>query len=142
MQASKTICKFRLLNFTDEKSFNSFNKNLTGEIYRLFLTLARAVKKYNPLAKNRIEHKLERAIISYIDLKNCFTTSLNTVISQDGKATELQDLIPSKKWVSYEESKSVLFDEEDINNNEIKIKSKYNKRQVEQTENLQMAFGF
>ena len=130
-------------NFTSEKDFNIFNKNLTGEIYRLFLTLARAAKNYKPLAKNKIEKKLEKAIISYLDLKNCFTASLNTVISQDGKATELIDLIPAKKWTTYNESAGMFEEEEDETEEEIKIKAKYNKRQLAQaTGTLQMTFAF
>ncbi len=130
-------------NFTDEKSFNTFNKNLTGEIYRLFLTLARAARNYKPLSKTKIEHKLERAIISFLDLKNCYTSSLNTVVSQDGKHTELMDLIPAKSWKTYNESAG-MFDEEDAEEEIINIKPKYNKRQPAQaeTEGLQMAFVF
>ena len=136
--------QFLNFNFTDEKSFSTFNKNLTGEIYRLFLTLTRAAKGYNPLAKTKLEHKLEKAIISFIDLKNCYTSSLNTVVSQDGKLTELIDLIPSKKWTAYEESKSALFDENADEEDEIiNIKPKYNKRPAQaQAESLQMAFAF
>ena len=132
-------------NFTDEKSFNTFNKNLAGEIYRSFLTLAKAVRKYNPLAKNKIEHKLEKAIISFLDLKGVHTVSLNQPVNQDGKYTELMDLIPAKSWKTYNESAG-MFDDEDIDAEEeiINIKPKYNKRQPAQaeTENLQMAFGF
>ena len=144
VQKATNYPQFLNLQFKDEKDFNKFNHNLKGEIYRLFLTLVRAAKQYRPLEKNKIEHKLEKAIISYLDLKNCFTTSLNIVISQDGKATELIDLIPSRSWTVYKESEG-LFDEEEINNEEIKVKAKYNKREKaerRETENLQMAFGF
>ena len=130
-------------NFTDEKSFNTFNKNLAGEIYRSFLTLAKAVRKYNPLAKNKIEHKLEKAIISFLDLKGVHTVSLNQPVNQDGKYTELMDLIPAKSWKTYNESAG-MFDEEDAEE-EIKIKAKYNKREKakrREAENLQMAFAF
>ena len=128
-------------NFTSEKDFNIFNKNLTGEIYRLFLTLARAAKNYNPLAKNKIERKLEKAIISFLDLKGAYTVSLNTPINQDGKYTELIDLIPSRSWTVYKENGGMFDEDEDAE--EMKIKAKYNKRQLEQaTENLQTAFAF
>ena len=140
-QKSINYPQFLNIEFKDQKDFDRFNRNLKGEIYRLFLTLARAAKAYNPLNKNRIERKLERAIISFLDLRGASTVSLNTPINQDGKYTELIDLIPSKSWTTYEESKSGLFEDDEIE--EIKIKAKYQKRQQEQaTENLQTAFAF
>ena len=141
MQKATNYPQFLNIEFKDQKDFDRFNRNLKGEIYRLFLTLARAAKAYNPLNKNRIERKLERAIISFLDLRGASTVSLNTPINQDGKYTELIDLIPSKSWTTYEESKSGLFEDDEIE--EIKIKAKYQKRQQEQaTENLQTAFAF
>lgn len=141
-QKSVNYPEFLNFDFKNEADFNRFNKNLQGEIYRLFLTLVRAAKKYNPI-KTKIEKKLEKAIISYLDLKNCFTASLNTVISQDGKATELIDLIPAKEWTTYNESAGMFYEDEDDEIEEIKIKAKYQKRQPEQvTENLQTAFAF
>jgi hypothetical protein len=142
-QKATNYPQFLNLNFKTQKDFDIFNKNLIGEIYRQFLNIVRAAKKYNPIAKTKIEKKLEKAVISYLDLKNCFTGSLNAVVSVDGKKTELQDLIPAKSWVSYEESKSsTLFNEEDIENDEIRIKNKYNKREKaeeKENESLQMA---
>ena len=135
--------EFLNLQFKDQRDFDKFNKNLQGEIYRLFLTLTRAARNYKPLSKTKIEHKLEKAVISYLDLKNCYTSSLNAVVSQDGKHTELMDLIPAKSWTTYNESAG-MFDEENAEEEIINIKPKYNKRQPAQaeTENLQMAFGF
>ncbi len=144
-QKSVNYPEFLNLQFKDQRDFDKFNKNLQGEIYRLFLTLTRAARNYKPLSKTKIEHKLEKAVISYLDLKNCYTSSLNAVVSQDGKHTELMDLIPAKSWKTYNESAG-MFDDEDIDAEEeiINIKPKYNKRQPAQaeTENLQMAFGF
>ena len=139
-QKSINYPQFLNIEFKDQKDFDRFNRNLKGEIYRLFLTLARAAKAYNPLNKNRIERKLERAIISFLDLRGASTVSLNTPINQDGKYTELIDLIPSKSWTTYKESAG-MFDEDETEE-EIKIKAKYNKRQHGQSENLQMAFAF
>ena len=142
MQKATNYPQFLNIEFKDQKDFDRFNRNLKGEIYRLFLTLTRAAKVYIPGKKNKLERKLEKAIISFLDLKNCFTASLNTVISQDGKATELIDLIPAKKWETYNESAG-MFDEDEIEEDEIKIKAKYQKRQPEQaTKNLQTAFAF
>jgi hypothetical protein len=143
-QKSINYPQFLSLDFKTQADFNKFNENLKGEIYRLFLTLTRAAKKYNPLSKNKLERKLEKAIISYLDLKGVSTVSLNQPVNQDGKYTELMDLIPLKKWETYEESKSGLFEDEDEDETEeeIKIKAKYNKRQHGQSENLQMAFAF
>ena len=135
--------QFLNLQFSNEKDFNRFNKNLKGEIYRLFLTLCRAVNSYIPGRKNKLEKKLERAIISFLDLKGASTVSLNTPINQDGKYTELIDLIPSKSWITYNESAGMFDEDEDDEIEEIKIKAKYQKRQPEQaTENLQTAFAF
>ncbi|RZV39883.1 MAG: hypothetical protein EVJ48_02880 [Candidatus Acidulodesulfobacterium acidiphilum] len=144
VQKAVNYPQFLNLQFSNEKDFNIFNKNLTGEIYRLFLTLARAAKAYNPLAKNKIEKKLERAIISFLDLKGASTVSLNQPVNQDGKYTELMDLIPSKSWTTYEESGGLFEDEDDDETEEeIKIKAKYNKRQPEQAAGtLQMEFAF
>ena len=143
MQKATNYPQFLNIEFKDQKDFDRFNRNLKGEIYRLFLTLTRAAKVYIPGKKNKLERKLEKAIISYLDLKNCFTASLNTVISQDGKATELIDLIPAKEWTTYNESAGMFYEDEDDEIEEIKIKAKYQKRQPEQvTENLQTAFAF
>ena len=132
--------EFLNLQFKDEKDFDRFNRNLKGEIYRLFLTLCRAVNAYIPGRKNKLEKKLERAIISFLDLKGASTVSLNTPINQDGKYTELMDLIPAKKWTAYEESKSTLFENEEIT---IKIKPKYKKRSKPQSvKNPQIDFVF
>ncbi len=141
VQKATNYPQFLNIEFKDQKDFDRFNRNLKGEIYRLFLTLTRAAKVYIPGKKNKLERKLEKAIISYLDLKNCFTASLNTVISQDGKATELIDLIPSRSWTTYNENAGMFDEDEDAE--EIKIKAKYNKRQPKQaTENLQTAFAF
>ena len=141
-QKSINYPQFLNIEFKDQKGFDKFNHNLKGEIYRLFLTLARAAKNYNPLAKNKLEKKLERAIISFLDLKGASTVSLNQPVNQDGKYTELIDLIPSKSWTTYKESAGMFDEDEDDEIEEIKIKAKYNKRQQEQAENLQMAFVF
>ena len=135
---------FLNLNFKTQRDFDIFNKNLIGEIYRQFLNITRAAKKYNPIAKTKTEKKLEKAVISFLDLKGVSTVSLNTPINQDGKYTELMDLIPSKQWTTYEEAEdALLFDAEVIKNDEIKVKPKYSKRQPEQaTKNLQTAFAF
>jgi hypothetical protein len=141
-QKSVNYPEFLNLQFKDQRGFDKFNKNLQGEIYRLFLTLCRAVNKYIPGRKNKLEKKLERAIISFLDLKGASTVSLNTPINQDGKYTELMDLIPSKKWTAYEESKSALFEFE---NEEItiKIKPKYKKRiKPQSVKNPQIDFVF
>ena len=142
IQKATNYPQFLNIEFKDQKGFDKFNHNLKGEIYRLFLTLARAAKNYNPLAKNKLEKKLERAIISFLDLKGASTVSLNQPVNQDGKYTELIDLIPSKSWTTYKESAGMFDEDEDDEIEEIKIKAKYNKRQQEQAENLQMAFVF
>ena len=132
--------QFLNLQFSNEKDFNRFNKNLKGEIYRLFLTLCRAVNSYIPGRKNKLEKKIERAIISFLDLKGASTVSLNQPVNQDGKYTELMDLIPSKSWTAYEESKSALFYEsEEIT---IKIKPKYKKSKPQSSKNPQIDFVF
>ncbi len=139
-QKSVNYPEFLNFDFKNEADFNRFNKNLQGEIYRLFLTLVRAAKKYNPI-KTKIEKKLEKAIISYLDLKNCFIDSLNAVVSMDGKKTELQDLIPAKSWETYEEAgdrQSALIEVE--TEEKIKIKPKNQKRI--KSGNLQPAFAF
>ena len=132
--------QFLNLQFSNEKDFNRFNKNLKGEIYRLFLTLCRAVNSYIPGRKNKLEKKIERAIISFLDLKGASAVSLNQPVNQDGKYTELMDLIPSKSWTTYEESKSALFYEnEEIT---IKIKPKYKKSKPQSSKNPQIDFVF
>ena len=142
VQKATNYPKLLNIEFKNQRDFDKFNKNLKGEIYRLFLTLTRAARNYRPLSKNKIEHKLEKAIISYIDLKNCYTSSLNAVVSQDGKHTELMDLIPAKSWTTYSESAG-MFDEENAEEEIINIKPKYNKRPAQaQAESLQMAFAF
>ena len=138
-QKSINYPQFLGLDFKTQADFDKFNTNLKAEIYRQFLNVCRAVKLYNPAKKNKIEKKLERAIISFLDLKGYYTVSLNQPVNMDGKATELIDLIASKKWETYEENGG-LFDEEDIE--EIRIKPKYQKRQPAQAENLQTAFAF
>ena len=141
VQKATNYPQFLNIEFKNQKDFDKFNRNLQGEIYRLFLTLARAAKSYNPLAKNKLEKKLEKAIISFLDLKGNYTVSLNQPVNLEGKYTELIDLIPSKSWTTYNENGGMFDEDEDAE--EIKIKAKYNKRQPEQaTENLQTAFAF
>jgi len=94
--------QFLNLNFQTLSEFERFNKNLIGEIYRLFLNIARAAKNYKPLARSKAEPLLKKAVLSYLDLKNCYTSSLNAVVSHDGKKTELGDLIPATSWETYE----------------------------------------
>ena len=140
MQKATNYPQFLNIEFKDQKDFNRFNKNLKGEIYRLFLTLCRAVNSYIPGRKNKLEKKIERAIISFLDLKGAYTVSLNQPVNQDGKYTELIDLIPSKSWTTYEESKSALFYEnEEIT---IKIKPKYKKSKPQSSKNPQIDFVF
>ena len=143
MQKATNYPQFLNIEFKDQKDFNRFNKNLKGEIYRLFLTLCRAVNSYIPGRKNKLEKKIERAIISFLDLKGASTVSLNQPVNQDGKYTELIDLIPSRSWTTYNENAGMFDEDEDDEIEEIKIKAKYQKRQQEQaTENLQTAFAF
>ena len=139
-QKSINYPQFLSLDFKTQADFNKFNENLKGEIYRQFLNICRAVKSYIPCKKNKLEKKLEKAIISFLDLKGVSTVSLNQPVNQDGKYTELIDLIPSRSWTTYNESAG-MFDEDETEE-EIKIKAKYNKRQHGQSENLQMAFAF
>ncbi|MHB1692574.1 MAG: hypothetical protein ACYCUW_01645 [bacterium] len=127
------------LKFESEKDLNAFEKAFYGQIKREFLNLISAVKKYNPTAKNKIEHILEKAIIAYIDLKGVYTASLNQKVNQDGKTTELIDLIPSAKWETYEETKNELFDIEEDKN--FKVKKPYQKRE-KGNGNLQPLFTF
>lgn len=136
--------EFLNLQFTNQKDFDRFNHNLKAEIYRLFLTLCRAAKLYNPAKKNKIEKKLERAIISFLDLKGVYTVSLNQPVNMDGKYTELIDLVPSKIWTVYKENGGMFDEDEDMAEiEEMKIKAKYRKRQpAEATENRQIALNF
>ena len=54
-QKATNYPQFLNLNFKTQKDFDIFNKNLIGEIYRQFLNIVRAAKKYNPIAKTKIE---------------------------------------------------------------------------------------
>ena len=142
-QKSINYPEFLNLNFATQADFNKFNRNLTGEIYRQFLNICRAVKSYNPAKKNKIEKKLERAITSFLDLKGAYTVSLNQSVSSDGKYTELGDIIPCKKWTVYEESNNSLFENNEEEEEEMNIKAKHERRQPEaQVKNLQLAFAF
>ena len=136
--------EFLNLNFVTQADFNKFNRNLTGEIYRQFLNICRSAKLYNPAKKQKLEKRLERAVISYLDLKGAYTVSLNQPVNDDGKYTELGDIIPCKKWTVYEESNNSLFENnEEEEEEEMNIKAKHERRQPEaQIKNLQPAFAF
>ena len=134
--------EFLNLNFVTQADFNKFNRNLTGEIYRQFLNICRAARIYNLAKKTKIEKKLERAIISYLDLKGTYTVSLNQPVENDGKYTELGDMIPCRVLTFYKENNNNLFDEDDSEEEEINIKPRYEKRQPAQAESLQLAFAF
>lgn len=138
-QKSINYPQFLGLDFKTQADFDKFNANLKAEIYRQFLNICRAVKSYNPAKKNKIEKKLEKAIISFLDLRGAYTVSLNTPINQDGKYTELIDLIPAKSWTVYKENNEGMFDEDEDAEEEIKIKAKYRKRQQPAQANLQPA---
>ncbi|MHB1696510.1 MAG: hypothetical protein ACYCSQ_00160 [bacterium] len=127
------------LKFETEKDLNTFEKAFYGQIKREFLNLISAVKKYNPIAKNKIEVILEKAIIAYIDLRGVYTASLNQKVNQDGKTTELIDLIPAYQWETYEETNSELFD--DIGDKNFRVKKPYQKREKENG-SLQPVFAF
>jgi len=114
-------------NFKDLKDLSIFEKNLIGETRRQFLNIVRAAKIYNPIAKTKMEKILEKAVIAYIDLKGIYTASLNQKINQDGKTTELIDLIPATSWETYEESKDrqpAFFETEEESRTRIKAKNK------------------
>jgi len=117
------------LNFQTPKEFERFNKNLIGEIYRLYLNIARAARNYRPLAKSKAEPLLKKAVLSYLELKGCFTTSLNAVVSQDGKKTELGDLIPATSWETYEEAGDRQLAFFEIEEGQTRIKAKNKKRE-------------
>ena len=142
IQKSVNYPEYLDLHFTTVGDFNKFNKNLTGEIYRQFLNICRAARIYNSVKKTKIERRLEKAIISYIDLKGAYTVSLNQSVSSDGKYTELGDIIPCKVWTVYEENNNSLF-ENDEEEEEMYIKTRYEKRRPAiQAESPQLEFAF
>ena len=79
---------FLNLNFTTQADFNRFNKNLTGEIYRLFLNLFRTG------GGGKKEPVIVNARKALRDLCGKYIFSSNTIVSQDGgKGTEILELL-------------------------------------------------